>query len=104
MGITFYDYNQDGLGDITLASPTDGVYIKKNEGGVFVEDDLGISSAGLRAKQTNWVDYDNDGDLDFFVTSDAGKCSLYRNDHDIYTDLSTTSGITQGVYDFFGDS
>lgn len=104
-GITFYDYNQDGLDDITLASPTDGDHIfLKNEGGVFVEDDLGISSAGLRAKQTNWVDYDNDGDLDFFVTSDAGKCSLYRNDDDIYTDVSTTSGIPQGVYDFFGAS
>ena len=105
-GISFFDYNNDGLDDITLAAPLDGDYIfLRNEGGFFVEDDLVITSDGYRIKQVNWVDIDNDGDADFFAASDIGPCKLYRNDGDgVFTDISDTSGIPQDVHEFFGAS
>lgn len=105
-GISFYDYNGDGLDDITIASAFDNNHIfLRNEGGFFVEDDLGISNGAARAKQVIWVDYDNDGDADFFSSNDNSKCRLYRNDGDgVYTEVSETSGIPQNIYDFFGAS
>ena len=105
-GISFYDYNDDGLDDITLAAAADGDHIfLKNEGGYFVADDLGISNGGEQAKQVIWVDYDNDGDADFFSASDQSKCRLYRNDGDgVYVEVSEESGIPGTVYDFFGAS
>ena len=36
--------------------------------------DLGSGSA--------WADYDNDGDIDLYVTNEGGPCYLYRNDGD----------------------
>lgn len=105
-GISFYDYNGDGLDDITLASSIDNNHkFLRNEGGFFVEDDLGISNGGERAKQVIWVDYDNDGDADFFSANDNSKCRLYRNDGDgVYTDVSASSGIPQTTLEFFGAS
>ncbi len=105
-GISFYDYNGDGLDDITLASSFDNNHVfLRNEGGFFVEDDLGISNSAARAKQVVWVDYDNDGDADFFSSNDNSKCRLYRNDGDgVYTEVSETSGIPQTISDFFGAS
>ena len=105
-GISFYDYNGDGLDDITLASSTNNNHtFLKNEGGYFVVDDLAISNGGEQAKQVNWVDFDNDGDADFFSASDKTNCRLYRNDGEgVYTEISATSGITQDIFEFFGAS
>ncbi len=105
-GISFYDYNGDGLDDITLASSTSNNHkFLKNEGGYFVEDDLGISNGGSQAKQIIWVDFDNDGDSDFFSASDQSKCRLYRNEgNGIYNEISESSGLPGGEYDFFGAS
>ncbi|WP_299680650.1 FG-GAP-like repeat-containing protein [uncultured Dokdonia sp.] len=105
-GISFYDYNGDGLDDITLAAAADGDHIfLRNEGGYFVVDDLTITNGGEQAKQVIWIDYDNDGDADFFSASDQSKCRLYRNDgNGVYVDISEESGIPAEVFDFFGAS
>lgn len=105
-GISFYDYNDDGLDDITLAAANGGDHIfLRNEGGYFVADDLDISNGGEQAKQVIWVDYDNDGDADFFSASDQSKCRLFRNDGDgVYVEVSEESGIPGTVFDFFGAS
>lgn len=105
-GISFYDYNGDGLDDITLASAPDNNHkFLRNEGGFFVEDDLAISNGGEQGKQVTWVDFDNDGDADFFSANDKSKCRLYRNDGDgVYTDISADSGMPVEVFDFFGAS
>ena len=68
-GISFADFDNDGLDDITIpASNTRDFQFLRNTGGQFQSENLPISSSGSRARQAIWVDYDNDGDLDLFVT------------------------------------
>jgi enediyne biosynthesis protein E4 len=40
-----------------------------------------------------WGDYDGDGDMDLYVTSD-GPDILYRNDGDSFTDVAADAGLT----------
>ncbi|WCO00509.1 FG-GAP-like repeat-containing protein [Psychroserpens ponticola] len=80
-GITFYDYNNDGWDDITLATQAgEPIRFFKNMNGVFIEETLNIPTNTSQMKQVNWVDFDNDGHLDVFVTSNASGNKLYRND------------------------
>jgi ASPIC/UnbV protein/type IX secretion system substrate protein/VCBS repeat protein len=41
-----------------------------------------------------WTDYDNDGDVDMFITKCSGPpCELHRNDGNAFTDVSALAGI-----------
>jgi hypothetical protein len=69
--------------------------------------DLGINTTG-EMKQVIWVDYDNDSDKDFMVTSVSSQNKFYRNNGDMtFTDVTSSIGIltddffTNGVS--FGD-
>ena len=80
-GISFVDFDGDGWDDITIAtSDSEQIYFMKNNQGTFSR----IFPSGIlsqtKAKQVLWVDYDNDGDKDFFVTSVEGQNHLYNND------------------------
>src|SRR5690606_15773058 len=67
-GVSFYDYDQDGWDDITLASKSNfPIRFFKNNSGTFVEQTFNMTITG-HSKQVLWVDYDNDGDNDLFVT------------------------------------
>ena len=105
-GVSFFDYNQDGRDDITLpASGNKDFQFLKNINGNFEIQNLPISSNGLQARQASWIDFDNDGDYDFFATSDQGRCWLYRNDgNEIFTDIIGTTGITYEGLEFWGAS
>jgi hypothetical protein len=51
------------------------------------------------AKSAAWGDYDDDGDLDLFV-SNMGLNRLYRNDGAIFTDVSRTARIEEPFKSF----
>ncbi|WP_452599599.1 FG-GAP-like repeat-containing protein [Pontimicrobium sp. MEBiC01747] len=108
-GVSFCDFDGDGWDDLTY-STTDGekVYFYKNQGGTFTQVDLVGIDDTYRAKQVLWVDYDNDGDKDFMVTSITGLNKFYRNAGDMtFTDVSSTIGFfTDNFYTYgisFGD-
>ena len=42
--------------------------------------ELGLTIPGRSARQTSWVDYDNDGLLDVYAADRAGKNKLFHND------------------------
>ncbi|WP_435412600.1 FG-GAP-like repeat-containing protein [Psychroserpens mesophilus] len=94
-GITFYDYNDDGWDDITLATQTgEPIRFFKNMNGVFIEETLNIPNNLSQMKQVNWVDYDNDGALDLFVTSNVSGNKLYRNDGNFnFSDATSESQL-----------
>jgi hypothetical protein len=105
-GITFFDYDNDGWDDITIASANgDPVRFMKNINGNFVEQTLNIPSNNWRNKQTNWVDIDNDGDNDLLITSDTNSIKLFENlGNMIMQDITASSGMLLDVMETYGAS
>ena len=105
-GISFYDYDNDGWDDITIASANgDPVYFYKNINGNFVPHTLNIITNNLSAKQVNWVDIDNDGDNDLFITSENAGVKLYENTGNmIMQDITESSGMLLDEFPYYGAS
>ncbi|WP_299368546.1 FG-GAP-like repeat-containing protein [Winogradskyella sp.] len=105
-GISFFDYDNDGWDDITIGSADgDEIHFLKNINGNFVEQTLNISTNNWQNKQINWVDIDNDGDNDLFVTSDNSSVKLYENlGNMIMQDITATSGMLTDAFPTYGAS
>jgi hypothetical protein len=102
-GVSFVDIDQNGLDDLTFCTHNaikiylnmDGNSVSTNYGFVVDED----------AKHPTWVDYDNDGDLDFFHTQYGHPLKLYQNDGTMnFTDVSASSGLPANHTNDFGVS
>ena len=104
-GVSFYDFDNDGWDDLTFACKGDiPVKFFKNISGSFVEQDFNLNISG-HSKQVIWVDYDNDGDNDLFVTKLDGVNKLYQNDGSfIFSDVTTSAGFSNNVLVTYGAS
>ena len=105
-GITFYDYDNDGWDDISIATADgDPIYFYKNVNGNFVLQTLNIPNNNIRNKQINWVDIDNDGDNDLFITSDLSGNKLFENlGNMVMQDITSTSGMLADNFSYYGAS
>lgn len=105
-GISFCDFDGDGWDDITLATEAgEPVRYFKNNLGSFTEIFLGITDFNYENKQVIWIDYDNDGDKDLYVSSHNASSRLYRNDGYLnFTDVTLASGIFTSNQMNFGAS
>jgi hypothetical protein len=98
-GLSWGDYDGDGFIDL-LGGATQTEHVTKvfrNLGGkrfVDVAADVGLTIPGRSARQTNWVDYDNDGDLDVYAADRQGKNKLFRNDGGTFTQVFADGGLT----------
>ena len=100
-GLSWGDFDGDGDPDLYAGVSGDADLparnlMFRNEGGnAFVEvaDSLGLKLAGADSRQANWVDYDNDGDLDLFSAQRSGTNRLFRNDGGKFTDVSEDLGL-----------
>jgi hypothetical protein len=107
-GAVFFDANGDGFVDLYLVNgavlpgataevtPTNRLYIS-NRDGTFVDVTAraGVGDTGYGAGCAA-ADYDNDGDLDLYVTN-FGPNTLYRNDGDgTFTNVTETAGVGDG--------
>jgi len=92
------DYDSDGdldlyigIGGDNAASPMANKLFRNNGSGTLTEITSGVGSiiTDLTFSYTsNWVDYDNDGDVDLFTgNDDADKSALYRNDNGVFTSV-----------------
>lgn len=92
------DFNADGRADLYVgfADPKVPSKVYRNDGNgarfVDVARDIGLALVGV-SRQPVWIDYDGDGDLDFFAAFRDGPNRLFRNDRGIYTDVTAASGI-----------
>ncbi|NUN99166.1 MAG: VCBS repeat-containing protein [Saprospiraceae bacterium] len=94
------DYNNDGFVDVYLTN-SDGdkrnmLYRNKGDGS-FERITAGawVTEADL-SRCVNWVDYDNDGDSDLFVTNESNQANdLFRNDgNGSFTKITTGPLVT----------
>lgn len=94
-GVSFFDYDNDGWDDITIACKGDDpVRFFKNNAGTLTEVFYGMTITG-HSKQVIWVDYDNDGDNDLFVTRLDGNNLLYQNDGNLnFTNVTVAAGFS----------
>jgi hypothetical protein len=116
-GVSWGDYDGDGWIDLlagsSLRDKPSAVF--RNVGGksfVDVAEQIGLTIPGRASRQNNWIDYDNDGDLDLYATDRAGANRLYRNDAGKFTQVfaeapptvtSSTVGACWLDYDKDGD-
>ncbi|WP_299122376.1 FG-GAP-like repeat-containing protein [uncultured Winogradskyella sp.] len=102
-GISFVDYDGDGWDDITLGTG-DGQSIQfyKNYDGFFVQESLLPIDLNFQNKAINWVDFDNDGDKDLFVTSQTDGNRLFeRLSDNSLVDVTISAGfVTENMYTF----
>lgn len=102
-GISLVDFTGDGLDDLTLAS-SDGnsIYFYKNIGNGVQKLDL-LPDFIEEVKHILWVDYDNDGDKDLFVSLADNYNRLFRNEGGLsLIDVTLAVGLPQNVYTSFG--
>ncbi len=70
-----------GLDDITLRNDGDGTFSNKTS----------LSASGEDDNEGDFLDYDNDGDIDLYVTNFAGVDRLYRNNNNGGSTFSFTN-------------
>jgi hypothetical protein len=111
LGVTFADYNNDGWPDLYVANDSSPNYLyKNNQNGTFsdVSFETGTSYSGTGDEQGSMGvtvgDYDNDGNLDIFVTNfESEQNTLYRNlVNRGFLDVSTQTGVAQPARPFVG--
>ncbi|MFM9985020.1 MAG: FG-GAP-like repeat-containing protein [Flavobacteriales bacterium] len=104
VGISTHDFDRDGLDDITICDAPCGVRAFRNLGNGQFELYYDFASLNI-AKCPIWVDYDNDGDSDFFFTCDNSMIQLYRNEgNGAFSNVTTSLVSTQAVARSMGAS
>jgi len=100
-GLSWGDYDDDGFIDLLggATAKDELTLVLRNEGGKAFTDvaaAIGLTIPDRSARQTNWIDYDNDGDLDVYATDRAGDNKLFRNDGGVFTRVFAGVGPTDG--------
>ena len=98
-GLSWGDVDEDGFVDLLGgATATDKLtVVLRNEGGKKFTDvaaAIGLTIPGRSARQTNWIDFDNDGDLDVYATDRVGDNKMFRNDGGNFTHVFVGVGPT----------
>ena len=109
------DWDNDGdldlimTGNDTSGNKTTKLY--RNDGGLLT--DMASTIPGVYYSSVAWGDYDNDGDLDLFISGRTAASEIisrvYRNDNGTFTDIAAgltglwISSAAWGDYDNDGD-
>ncbi|ABI76840.1 FG-GAP repeat protein [Hyphomonas neptunium ATCC 15444] len=96
-GLSWGDYDEDGYPDLLAGatSPEELSRVFRNDAGtgfVDVSAELGLTIPGRSARQTNWIDYDNDGDLDVYSANRAGTNKLFENTGGVFAEVFVGEG------------
>jgi hypothetical protein len=97
-GLAVGDFDSDGHDDIYFCNQLGRNALYRNNGDGTFEDVTEKAGVGLGDRvcvAATWVDYDNDGHLDLFVTSTRGGNVLFRNNGDgTFSDVTKKAGLT----------
>jgi hypothetical protein len=99
-GMSFYDFNHDGWDDLTISRGSDSPQFYINQQGTFVSANFSIPThQGSHAMMIVWIDYDNDGDEDLFITKNIGPIELWNNDGNFnFINVAAEAGFMPGNY------
>jgi hypothetical protein len=108
-GVAWLDYDNDGFPDLFFVNGAPGAanaLYHNNKDGTFTDVTRRAGVAGDTAHPASYKtgagvgDYDNDGDLDLYVTA-FGPNTLYRNNGDgTFTDVTATAGVAGPATDW----
>ncbi len=102
-GVSIYDFNRDGLDDLTLSSYAGqqlSFYINTGSGFELIPPLVNNTEI---VKQINWVDYDNDGDSDLYIAANDGISRLYEQTGDLkFEDVTQSSGLPLNTHFGYG--
>ncbi|MFT6356458.1 MAG: hypothetical protein ACJAYJ_000666 [Saprospiraceae bacterium] len=103
-GVSFYDFNQDGLDDLTLATDQgEFIHFYENTGDGFEKLFPPLVGHNDLAKQIIWVDYDNDGDKDLWVNTWSGPNRFYQNNGNmLMQEITFLAGFPINDYQHYG--
>jgi hypothetical protein len=101
IGATWADYDNDGDMDVFIPATNGGSNsLYRNDGAdVFTKmDNVGIVADNANSVGCSWGDYDNDADLDLFVTNTSGQNNFfYQNNGDgTFTEITSGLLVTDG--------
>lgn len=91
---SWIDYNNDCLLDLFVGNDLNQpceMYENTGEGFEAVGSEIGLAIT-IEAMGICWSDYDNDLDLDVYITNIASGNRLLRNENGFFTDVATPSG------------
>ena len=92
-GISLVDWNQDGWPDVTACRENGPAIVYTQSEGQFLQSALGPFCAG-EGKSIQWVDVDNDGDLDLFITQEAAPLIIMEQaDDGLWIERSNLSNL-----------
>jgi hypothetical protein len=92
---SWVDYDNDCLLDLYVANDLNQpneMYRNTGSGFVAVGVETGLAYA-IESMGISWTDYDNDLDLDVYITNAADGNKLLRNDDGIFTDVAVSAGV-----------
>lgn len=94
-GVSFADFNQDGLDDLSFGTESgQGIKFYENKGDHFELVQPAFIINNYENRQIAWIDFDNDGDKDFFACSTDGPNLLYENNGSMgFTEVTASKGL-----------
>lgn len=97
MGVSFMDFDQDGLDDISFGgTSTESAFFYRSTGDSL--ETVSIPSVNLTNSITKcllWVDVDNDGDLDLNANNLGSYNRLFRNNGNMtFSDVTLSYGLS----------
>jgi hypothetical protein len=111
-GVAWGDYDNDGDLDLFLVNAQTGTdkLFRNNGDGTFTDVSNLLPVDSGNGRSVAWGDYDNDGDLDLYITNFGQANKLFRNDNGTFVDATAgtplgDTGNSRGAAwgDFDGD-
>lgn len=93
--VSFVDFDSDGDTDISVIG--DANYLLANASGVFSRVSA-MTASSDHPSGSAWADYDNDGDLDLYISSARGIPVFYKNDAGVFSNVVRNVGLDSDSY------